>query len=99
VALLTRTFDRPVVFVCPSHRFDQKCRLDALTENELLQKDFVGGRDFDYFSLRNDVTIGEFVDFVVTDIDNFPMKTISSKLKMFQEFEASLFESGPTAAD
>lgn len=92
VAMVAHEFGVPVIFVCGSYRFVGDVRVDALAKNEILGPDFVDSmqvpgavKDKEYFALMYDVTPGEYVNVVISEIGENPVNSISTNMKYIQE--------------
>ena len=92
VSMVAHEFRVPVIFVCGSYRFGTDVRIDSLTKNEVLSPDLVEPApkagikpDQDYFALTCDVTPGEYVDMVISELGNIPVNSIATKIQYIQE--------------
>jgi len=91
ISMVAHEFGVPVVFVCASYRFVVDVRVDALAKNEILSKDFISPipisnfSDQEYLALLFDVTPGQYVDVVVSELGNIPVNSISTNIKYIQD--------------
>ena len=92
IAMVAHEFDVPVLFVCGSYKFVGDVRVDALAKNEILGPQLVQSlpgnkatHDKEYFALMYDVTPGEYVNVVISEIGENPVNSISTNMKYIQE--------------
>ena len=92
IAMVAHEFDVPVLFVCGSYKFVGDVRVDALAKNEILGPQLVpslpgdkASKDKEYFALMYDVTPGEYVNVVISEIGENPVNSISTNMKYIQE--------------
>ena len=92
VSMVAHEFRVPVIFVCGSYRFANDVRIDSLTKNEVISPDLVVpapkagiNPDKDYFALTYDVTPGEYVDMVISELGDIPVNSIATKIQYIQE--------------
>lgn len=82
----------PVIFVCGSYRFVSDVRIDALSKNERISDELLQPvpipnmkTDAEYLALIYDVTPGEYVDVVMSELGNIPVNSISTNIKFIQD--------------
>ena len=92
IAMVASDCNVPVFFVCGSYRFVSDVRIDALSKNEIVGKEFIGKgpngdarTDMEYLALAYDVTPGQYVDLVICELGNIPLNSISTNIKFIQE--------------
>lgn len=82
----------PVIFVCGSYRFVSDVRIDALSKNERISDELLQPvpcqnmkTDAEYLALIYDVTPGQYVDVVMSELGNIPVNSISTNIKFIQD--------------
>jgi translation initiation factor eIF-2B subunit delta len=92
ISMMAHEAGVPVIFVCPSYRFVSRVSIDALSKNERLAKELVRPvprsdivADPLYLSLTYDVTPGQYVDLVMSELGNIPVNSISTNIKYIQD--------------
>lgn len=92
ISMVAHEYGVPVIFACPSYRFVSDVRIDALSKNEILAPEIMKEvpkkdvkPDPEYLALAYDVTPGQYVDIVISELGNLPVNSISTNIKFIKE--------------
>ena len=82
----------PVIFACAAYRFVTDVRIDALSKNDIIGRDLLSPiprddiqMDPQYLALMYDVTPGQYVNVVISELGNIPVNSISTNMRYIQE--------------